>query len=273
MSTATTASSAAATAGAGTGGTTALRVLRSEWLKLVTVRSTYWTTAVALLLAAAPAALVGLVSDPDPSAATASAGTAATIGLVFVALVVGVLGVLAIGGEYTTLQIRSSYAAVPKRWPALVAKGAVVAAWSFVLGLVVTFGGYGITAAIFASRGLAAPLDGATAGTLLGGAAYLAVVGAFGVGLGALVRVTAAGITVLSALLFVAPIVLQLLAVLLRAEWVGTASDYLLSNAGSVLSARAGSASIELWAAILALVCWLAAVWLPALALTRARDV
>ncbi|RIX31233.1 M48 family metalloprotease [Amnibacterium setariae] len=258
---------------AGTAGVTALHVLRSEWLKLVTVRSTFWTTAVALLIAAAIALLFGAAVDPDPGSATASALLGSTVGLGFVALVVGVLGVLAIGGEYATLQIRSSYTAVPRRWPALVAKGAVVAAWSFVVGLVVTFGGFGVIAGLFAGKGVGVPLDGEAVGVLVGGAVYLAVIGAFSVGLGALVRSSAAGITILSAVLFVAPVVLQLLAVALRAEWVGRANEYLLSNAGGVLFTRPGEASVALWAALLALACWLAAVWVPALLLTRGRDV
>ena len=268
------ATTAVRTASAGTGGVSAGGVLRSEWLKLITVRSTFWTTAIALLLAIATALLFGSALQTDPrSDGSALAVTGATVSLSFVALVVGVLGVLSIGGEYTTLQIRSSYTAVPKRWPALVAKALVVGAWSFVLGLVVTFASFGIIALLFGGRDVAVALTGDEIGPLLGGASYLALIGVFAVGLGALVRASAAGITILAGLLFVAPVILSLFAALTQAEWAATASDYLLSSAGGVLFAAPGTASIELWAALIALVCWLAAVWVPALVLTGARDV
>jgi ABC-2 type transport system permease protein len=258
---------------AGSGGVTAAHLLRSEWLKLVTVRSTFWTTAVALLLAAAVSLLFGSAVDPGPSLGGSLAQAGATASLSFVALVVGVLGVLAIGGEYATLQIRSSYTAVPQRWPALVAKAVVVGAWSFVLGLVVTFGGFGIIAALFGGKGVAVAFDGDTVGALIGGALYLAVIAVFAVGLGALVRASAAGITVLAALLFVVPIIVGVFAQLLRAEWAANLGNSLLPAAGGVLFARPGTAAIELWAALLALACWLAVVWVPALVLTRVRDV
>ncbi|GAA4739225.1 ABC transporter permease [Amnibacterium soli] len=264
---------ATAAAPAGTGGVGFGRVLRSEWLKLVTVRSTFWTTAVALLLAALTALLFGAAVDPGSQGGTATALDGSTVSLSFVALVVGVLGVLAIGGEYATLQIRSSYTAVPRRWPALVAKALVVAAWSFVLGAVITFGSFGLIAVLYGGKGVSVGLDGEAVGVLIGGAVYLAVIGAFAVGLGALVRASAAGITVLTALLFVAPIILALIAGALQAEWALHANDLLLSNAGGVLFTRPAEASMALWAALLALAGWLAVVWVPALLLTQHRDV
>lgn len=259
---------------AGSTGVTAAHVLRSEWLKLVTVRSTFWTTAVALLIAAAAALLLGAALQPDPAGdGEGLAILGSTVSLGFVALVVGVLGVLSIGGEYATLQIRSSYTAVPRRWPALVAKAVVVAAWSFVLGLVVTFGSFGILAGLFGAKGVAVSFDGDVVGALVGGALYLAVVAAFAVGLGALVRASAAGITILAALLFVLPTIIDLVAAVTRAGWASNIGNFLLSSAGGTLFAAPGSAAIELWAALVALACWLAAVWVPALLLTAARDV
>jgi ABC-2 type transport system permease protein len=257
---------------AGTRGITLGGVLRSEWLKLVTVRSTFWTTLVALLLAAAVALLAGAFLDAQ-RAAVVGALQVATGSLSFVALVVGVLGVLSIGGEYGTLQIRSSDAAVPSRWPVVVAKGVVVGAWSFVLGLVVTFGSFGLLALLLGGKGVAVTFDADTVGALVGGASYLAIVAVFAVGLGALVRASAAGITVVAALLFVLPIIVRLIAALTGADWLTTVDHYLLSSAGGVLFAPKGSAAIELWAALIGLACWVAAVWVPALALTMRRDV
>lgn len=257
---------------AGTKGVTAGGVLRSEWLKLVTVRSTFWTTLVAVLLAGGIALLAGGVIGAD----RASGGIALQVVngvLSLVALVLGVLGVLSIGGEYGTLQIRSSDAAVPSRWPVLVAKGVVVGAWSFLVGLVVTFGSYGLLAVLLGGKGVAVAFDGDTVGALVGGATYLAIIAAFAVGLGGLVRASAAGITVVAALLFVAPIIVRLIAALTGVDWLSTVNDYLLSSTGGVLFAPKGTGAIELWAALIGLACWLAAVWVPALVLTMRRDV
>jgi ABC-2 type transport system permease protein len=263
---------AVSTSSAGTRGVTVGGVLRSEWLKLVTVRSTFWTTLVALLLAGGIALLAGSVISAD-RAAGATALRVATGSLSLVALVVGVLGVLSIGGEYSTLQIRSSDAAVPRRWPVPVAKAVVVGVWSFVLGLVVTFGSFALLALLIGGKGVAVTFDADTVGALIGGASYLAFIAVFAVGLGTLVRAPAAGITIVAALLFVAPIIVALFAALTGADWLSDVDHYLLSSAGGVLFAPKGSAAIELWAALIALACWLAAVWVPALVLTMRRDV
>jgi ABC-2 type transport system permease protein len=261
------------TSNAGTRGITAGGVLRSEWLKLVTVRSTFWTTLIALLLAGGISLLAGSVLGADRGAGDTALRVVTSGILTFVALVLGVLGVLSIGGEYATLQIRSSDAAVPARWPVLVAKLVVVGLWSFAVGLVVTFGSYGLLAVLLGGKGVAVPFDGDTVGALVGGAAYLAIVAAFSVGLGALVRASAAGITIVAALLFVAPIIVRLIAALTGADWLTTVDQYLLSSLGGDLFAPKGTAAIELWATIVGLACWVAAVWVPAIVLTMRRDV
>lgn len=258
---------------AGTRGITAGGVLRSEWLKLVTVRSTFWTTLIALLLAGAIALLAGSVIGADRATPDIALRVVTSGILTFVALVVGVLGVLSIGGEYATLQIRSSYAAVPARWPVLVAKVVVVGLWSFVLGLVVTFGSFGLLAVLLGGKSVAVQFDGDTVGALVGGASYLALIAVFSVGLGALVRASAAGITIVAALLFVAPIIVRLIAALTSADWLTTVDHYLLSSLGGNLFAPKGTAAIELWATLVGLACWLAAVWIPAIVLTMRRDV
>lgn len=263
---------------AGRAGISAAGVLRSERLKLLTVRSTWWTTGVALVLAALIAVALGVTFQRAAGAGNGGVTPSilligSTASLSFVALVVGVLGVLSIGGEYATQQIRSSYTAVPKRWPALAAKGVVVGVWSLVLGLVIAFGGFGLLALFLGGRGLTVSLGGGVAGGLVGGAVYLAVVAVFGVGLGALVRSSAAGITILTVVLFVAPIVLSLVAALVRAEWAGELSRYLLSSAGGDLFASPGSAALPVWADALVLVGWIVAAWLPAVLTTLLRDV
>ncbi|MWV57643.1 hypothetical protein [Rathayibacter sp. VKM Ac-2754] len=252
-------------------------VIASEVLKLATVRSTWWSFGICIVLALGLALLLGASFTPDTASvlgAPTLVVSGATAHLQFVGLVVAVLGALSIGGEYSTGMIRSTYTAVPKRLPSLLARGGVVAIASFLVGVVTTVGSFLIIAAMLAPEGVDVSLfdDGVLAG-LLGGAFYLAVIGAFSVGLAALVRSTAAAIGLSVGALFVLPIVASLAGALLEARWIDDASPYLLSNLGLTLSSLPGQGLIEAPAAALASVAWVLAVWMPALLVTRLRDV
>jgi len=124
------------------------------------------------------------------------------LGAPFGQIVVAVLGALVITGEYSSGQIRSSLAAVPRRSRLFWAKAMVMTVWSFALGAV----------SILLTWALSAPLIGERAISLtnhefLGyvwgtGLAY-AGIGLMALGLGFLLRSTAGAITVVSSLLFI----------------------------------------------------------------------
>lgn len=252
-------------------------IIASEALKLTTVRSTWWSFGVSIVLALGLALLLGASFTPD-TASVLGADTlllsGATAHLQFVGLVVAVLGALSIGGEYSTGMIRSTYTAVPKRLSSLLARGGVVAVASFLVGVVTTVGSFLIIAAMLAPDGVEGSLlaDGVLAG-LLGGAFYLAVIGAFSVGLAALLRSTAAAIGISVGVLFVLPIIASIAGALLDAPWIEDASRFLLSNLGLTLTSLPADAGIDAPVAVLACVAWILAVWIPALLVTRLRDV
>ncbi|QHC59956.1 ABC transporter permease subunit [Rathayibacter sp. VKM Ac-2760] len=250
-------------------------VLHSELLKLVTVRSTWWSIAISVLLALALALAIGsaaTLEEGTSAAALVAGGT--TVHLQFVGLVIAVLGALSVGGEYSTGMIRSTYTAVPRRLPSLVGRGVVVAAASFVVGLVTCSGSLAIIAPLLAGKGVTVPplTDGLLA-SILGGAFYLAVVGAVSVGLGALLRSTAAAIGVSVGLLFVLPIITSIAGGLIHADWIVDASRFLLSNIGVSLAELPGAGAISDIGSVLAALGWVVAVWVPALLVTRVRDV
>ena len=60
-------------------------------------------------------------------------------------LAVGVLGVLAFSSEYSTGLIRTTFAAVPRRWAVLAAKAAVVGAAALIAGEVLAFASFVLT--------------------------------------------------------------------------------------------------------------------------------
>ncbi|TFH70519.1 ABC transporter permease subunit [Cellulomonas sp. HD19AZ1] len=178
------------------------RVVRSEWIKLWTVRSTYWvigiTFVVMLLLAWAMAAAFSMmgVNGEEPAAGSASVVYAALgPAQMFASLTLVVVAALVVTGEYGTGQIRSTLTAVPTRLPVLWAKGLVVLVVSFVTAAV----GTGLQLLLAGAIQPAMRPDWSDPEMLRVVAAtplYIATVALLGFALGALVRNTAATITI-----------------------------------------------------------------------------
>ncbi|MFJ8948062.1 hypothetical protein ACIRG4_33285 [Streptomyces sp. NPDC102395] len=116
---------------------TGVRVLRAEWAKFWSLRSSWVILAIAVVLLIALGAIasatyspgtVGQDGPPGPGSGSGEqdAVSLALLGVTFASLAVGVLGVLLSAGEYTTGMIRSTLTAVPRRLPVLWSKAAVV---------------------------------------------------------------------------------------------------------------------------------------------------
>ena len=217
---------------------TQLRVFRSELTKLRSVRSTYWSLFVTLLLIIGIGILVCVIfnarwahlapherADFHPLRANLA-------GVNFAQLAIGVLGVLVITAEYSTGMIRATFSAVPKRLPVLWAKTIVFAAVAFVLTLpaifIVFFAGQAILAGQHINISFSHP---GVARALVGAALYLTVMGVFGLGLGAILRSTAGGISALAAIVFVLPPIIGLF----PASFANSVTPYLPSNAGGAV--------------------------------------
>jgi hypothetical protein len=186
-------------------------VIRMEWRKLRSVRSTWWTLAVFAAGMVGLAILVGLKTPahPDPSYDPTEDGFA---GLAIGQLALGILGVLALSTEFTSGSIRATFAAVPRRGWVLAAKAAVITAVTLVAGEVLAFASFaaGQAAAQTAMpHGLHAALGqpGVLRAVLMGGA-YPALIALIGLGLAALIRHTAGAISAIVAVVFVLPLIL-----------------------------------------------------------------
>jgi ABC-2 type transport system permease protein len=172
-------------------------VLVSEWTKLRSVRSTYWALIIAALVSLAGSALAAFPASkgaplPDP-VAFSFIGWAE-----YPVLAVGVLGVLTFTSEYATGQIRTTFAAVPRRLAVLTAKTAVVAALALVFGELLAVASFSLTQAILSRHGQGVALSHpGVPGAVLAAGFVLVVVAVTGVGLGAAVRHTAGAIAVL----------------------------------------------------------------------------
>lgn len=199
-------------------GVTALRVVRSEWTKLWTLRSSRWSLLAAVLSMALLGIGVAAVQMSRWSTLSIHDRTAfdsidvGVGGYHLAQLAVGVLGVLVISGEYTTGMIRSSLMAVPRRLPVLWAKAGVFAAVTFVLMLVASFISFFVVQAIVMKHHQQVTIgDPHALRAVVGTALFLTVLGVLAVGLGGLLRNTAGGIASFVGILFVLPGIVAIL--------------------------------------------------------------
>ena len=167
---------------------------RMEWIKLRSLRSTWWVLALTVAGAVGIAVAVGVNTEDAAADLTNNALAGISLGL----LLVGVLGVLAMTGEHSSGMIRATLAAVPNRPLVLAAKAAVFGALALAAGEAAAFiaffaGGAALPAAV-PSPTLGQP--GVLRAVVLGGAGYC-LIGLIGVGSGAIVRHTPAAIALL----------------------------------------------------------------------------
>jgi ABC-2 type transport system permease protein len=214
-------------------------LLAAEWIKLWSVRSTYLallaaavaTPAISLGVAHANAAYIqagqhyGRV-DMNPMATSFR-------GIGLAQLIVGVLGALCITSEFGSGLIRATFAATPRRGAVIAAKAAVIGAVTLVFGQVLVFGCFLGTQAVLASVhvGLAITAPGVPH-ALFGAGFYLAVVALVGLGIGAMVRHTAAAVVAVVAVFFLIPQV----AGVLPKPWSVYVADVMPSTAAQQIS-------------------------------------
>jgi ABC-2 type transport system permease protein len=169
-------------------------VARMEWIKLASLRSTWWTLGLTVAAAVGIAAAVGANTEDGSGDLTNNALSGIAVGL----LSMGVLGVLAMTAEHSSGTIRTSLSAAPDRTRLLAAKAVVFGAAALVVGEVASFVAF-LAGGAALPDGVAAPSlgdPGVLRAVLLAGAGYC-LIGLLGLGLGAIVRHTPAAIGVL----------------------------------------------------------------------------
>jgi len=228
--------------------------LRSEFTKLRSVRSTYWTLlAMVVVSVGIGAAISGGVSA---NWSQMSPGDKATFDATQVSLfaffqlgqlVLAVLGALAITSEYSTGMIRTSLTAQPRRGAVYAAKAIVFAAVALVVSLVTSFIAFFLGQALLASTGASATLsDPNVLRAIIGSALFVTLVGLIAFAIGAIVRHTAGAITIVIAGMFVIPIIVNLL----PQSWRDDMVRFMPDSAGRVISVTvAGNEFPHLWSA------------------------
>ncbi len=188
-------------------------VARMEWVKLRSVRSTWW------VLGIVAAGMIGLAilslatyssHYPHMSAADRASFDPTEnsfVGLAIGQLVMATFGALAITSEFSSGMIRATLAAVPNRPLLLAAKTAVAGTVALAAGEILAFGGF-----LAGQAAVASPAPHATLGqpgvlrAVLMAGAYLCVAALIGLGLGAIIRHTAGAIGAAVGLIFVLPL-------------------------------------------------------------------
>ncbi|GAA2060538.1 hypothetical protein GCM10009839_84090 [Catenulispora yoronensis] len=206
--------------------------LHSEWTKIRSVRSTFWTLLVTMAITIGLGALFafGAVQHISPGDRVDGDWPAhAMSGLFLGQLVIVVFGAMAITAEYSTGMIRTSLTSQPRRATLFWAKTLIVTLVSLAVGLICSFSSFVIASAIYSGHDIHMSLsDGDTLRAVYGGGLYLAVSALLAFGLGAVLRHTAGAITTAVGLLFV----LWILVAFLPSSWRTDIAKWVPFNAG-----------------------------------------
>ncbi|MBO0979985.1 ABC transporter permease [Microbacterium sp. SD291] len=246
------------------------RAVRGEWIKLATLRSTWWSIGITALMTVGIAALIAQAVDMpgfDPIQAV-------VMPIQFTMLLAGILGAISVTGEYSTGMIRSTLAADPRRGSVLAAKAVVVALTLFVSSLVI------FSAAAVAVSAIVAPRDqsidwsepSASLLPILVSSLAMAVFALIGVAFGFVLRSGAGAIAATVGVLFVLPIVANFFAFAGEGwKWVLDAAAYLPVAAAQSAIVPEG-ATLDGPIAYLTLAGWVLGGMLAAWAVLRTRD-
>jgi ABC-2 type transport system permease protein len=263
----------------GSGRVTQVNVIRAEWIKLRSLRSTWWSLFATVVIIVGLGTLFSALRanrfnhgiGPDGRVLGIDATLISLRGVFLAQLAIGVLGVLVITGEYSTGMIRSSIAAVPHREPVLIAKAFVFAVLAFLVTGVSTFLGFLLGQRALASTHLQASLSTPGAGrAIIGGALYLTVIGLLGIGLGFLIRNTAGAIAGLFGIVLVLPLVTNAL----PDPYATDISKYLPLNAGTqiLVTRNFDPTQLSPWAGLGVTALYAAAALIAGAVMLKRRD-
>jgi len=249
--------------------------LRSEFTKIKSTRSTYWTLLALVVVCVGIGALTcaGTASHPQGVSPTNFDATQQSLAGLYVGqLVIAVLGALTITSEYSTGMIRTTLSVQPRRGVVFAAKALVFAAVTLVTGLIASFGSFFVGQAILSSHHLSATLgEPNVLRAVIGGALFLTACGMLAYGLGAILRHTAAAISAAIGLLFVLTVLVQFL----PHTWQNNVDKWMPALAGSQIwttKATGGPDLFSAWPGFAVLAGYAAVAIIAGLVCFRTRD-
>lgn len=247
-------------------------VIKSEWIKFRSLRSTISVLAGALVAMLVIALIVAyntrqITPNLQPNDVVASAPLQ---GYFLGQLLIGALGVLFVTGEYSTGMIRATLIAVPKRLPVLWGKLVV-----FVSIAVATLVPISVLAFLASQAVLSQYRTGYSLGdphvlrVVIGTGFYLTLVGVIGAALGWIVRSTPGALVAYVAVMLVLPVLFSDA----LGSWGKHVAEYLPSVAGAAfISSLPEQPSLSPWVGLLVLLGWVAVAVAVATAVLRRKD-
>ena len=252
-------------------------VVRSEWTKVRTVRSTWWTLLATAVVVIGLGALIGLGVGSHSKRMglgdrlTFDPTRVAFFSLLFGQLAVSVLAVMIVTSEYSTGMIRTSLQAVPRRTWLLSAKALVFTAIALVVGEILSFATYFVVQALLKSG----PAPTSNLGqphvlrAVIGAGLYLTVTGLLSMGVATLIRSTAGAITIIVAVYFVLPVFSNAL----PSNWANPVQKWLPTGAGEqIFSVKAQSHYFTAWPGFIVLCVYTAIVLVASGVVLNKRD-
>ncbi|MGZ4447808.1 MAG: ABC transporter permease [Nocardioides sp.] len=246
-------------------------VVRSEWLKFRTLRSTVLILLAAMTAMVVFGAIIGHnTRNPaglDPEDVVASGPLQ---GYYLGQLLIGSLGVLVVSGEYSSGMIRATLAAVPRRLPVLLAKLLVFTAVVGAAMVAASVAGFLVAQAFLSGyRPTYSLSDPDVLRVAVGTGVYLTLIGLLGGAIGWIVRSTPGALVALIGIILVLPVLL----LLFHGAWAQHAGAWLPTGAGASFSTslrRPGA--LAPWPGLAVMVGWVVVAYAVAAALLRRRD-
>jgi ABC-2 type transport system permease protein len=236
------------------------RAVKAEWTKLRTLPSTWRTVVLATVISIALGAILCVSQAQQWTKMTAGQRhsfdptSCSLFGVVFVgAVLLAALGVRAVTAEYVTGMIRSTFTATPSRRLVLAAKGAVTATFLFPVALLADVCSFELGQRIFTAKHLQVSFaDPGVLQAVVFGAVAVSLIAVIGVGLGALIRHTAAATTALVMVIVGGVTLGQLLPASLRQYVPGTAlqAAVTVNHSAGLLKPGAAIAVLGIYAAL-----------------------
>jgi ABC-2 type transport system permease protein len=250
----------------------------AEWTKLRSISSNVWLLLAAIAVTVAVSALTTSIEKCSAGCTTDPAKLSLT-GIQLGQAIVVIVAVMAVSGEYGSGMIRFTLAAIPRRSVMMVAKSAVISAVvavvsaAAVLGSVLA-GQFFLPGNGFTEENGAAPL-GIGSGLMLraagGSVLYLALIALLSVGVATAVRDSALAITLALGLLYIFPIIGQ---VLLNPAWRSRIERFSPMTAGLAIQSTKDLSTLPIgpWAGLGVLAAWTAAALIIGWVLLLWRD-
>jgi ABC-type transport system involved in multi-copper enzyme maturation permease subunit len=249
------------------------RVIRSEWIKFWTLRSTWAVLGAAVVGMLVLAVVVAYNTRHLTSNLQANdiAPSSTLQGYFLGELLIGALGVLFVSGEYSTGMIRSTLVAVPRRLPVLWAKLVVFVTITAVSMITVSIVAFVSAQALLSHYRTGFSLsDPGVLRVVIGTGVYLTLVGMIGAALGWIVRSTPGALVTYFAIVLVLPVLFGDA----LGNWGKEVAQFLPGQAGASFSTSIPESSYSLspWVGLLVLAGWVAVALAIAAGVLRRRD-